>query len=109
MELRCANCPSREKTAFRLLDGSQVDALCAIKRHGLIKKGEDLFTEGQRVRGIYCVQDGHFKLTRHSASGRETIVRFASVADKVARRGKAYDGLGGRLYRLPGAAGLGTD
>jgi CRP-like cAMP-binding protein len=86
MELRCANCPSREKTAFRLLDGSQVDALCAIKRHGLIKKGEDLFTEGQRVRGIYCVQDGHFKLTRHSASGRETIVRFASSGDFIGYR-----------------------
>ena len=38
------------------------------------------------MRGIYCVQDGHFKLTRHSASGRETIVRFASPGDFIGYR-----------------------
>ena len=86
MESTCANCPTRQKTAFRLLDGEQVETLCAVKRHGHIKKGEELFTEGQNVRGIYCVQDGHFKLTRHSASGRETIVRFASPGDFIGYR-----------------------
>jgi CRP-like cAMP-binding protein len=86
MEPLCATCPTRQKTAFRLLDGEQVDTLCTFKRHGHIKKGEELFTEGQNVRGIYCVQDGHFKLTRHSASGRETIVRFASPGDFIGYR-----------------------
>ncbi len=86
MESNCATCPTRQKTAFRLLDGAQVETLCALKRHGHIKKGDELFSEGQNVRGIYCVQDGHFKLTRHSASGRETIVRFASPGDFIGYR-----------------------
>jgi CRP-like cAMP-binding protein len=86
MESLCATCPTREKTAFRLLDGKQVETLCAFKRHGHIKKGEELFMEGQNVRGIYCVQNGHFKLTRHSQSGRETIVRFASPGDFIGYR-----------------------
>jgi CRP-like cAMP-binding protein len=82
----CATCPTRDKTSFRLLDSDQVETLCTLKRPGHIPKGEELFTEGQNVRGIYCVQNGHFKLTRHNSSGRDTIVRFASPGDIIGYR-----------------------
>ncbi|MEY3927794.1 MAG: hypothetical protein RJA97_801 [Bacteroidota bacterium] len=82
----CATCPTRAKTSFRLLDSDQVETLCTLKRPGHILKGKELFTEGQNVRGIYCVQDGHFKLTRNNSSGRETIVRFASPGDIIGYR-----------------------
>jgi len=51
------------------------------------KKGQDIFREGEKVRGIYLVLGGAVKV--HQAWGdNEFIIRFATTGDVVGHRGQ---------------------
>ncbi|MBM3789941.1 MAG: cyclic nucleotide-binding domain-containing protein, partial [Acidobacteria bacterium] len=47
----------------------------------VIRKGDWVFTQGQRIDCLYIIRDGSILMTRLSASGRETILGFAGPAD----------------------------
>ncbi|HLW29541.1 MAG TPA: Crp/Fnr family transcriptional regulator [Brumimicrobium sp.] len=56
------------------------------KRHILVKKGEDLFTEGSHAIGLYCLYKGKVKLSKMGKDGKEQILRFSKPGDIIGYR-----------------------
>ncbi len=64
--------------------------LIALKKSTLrFRKGEQLFTEGGKVEGIYFVYSGAVKVHKHWTDQKELIVRFTKAGDMVGHRGLA--------------------
>ncbi len=55
------------------------------------KKGEQLFTEGEKVTGIYFIYTGTVKVHKKWDSEKELIVRIARKGDIVGHRGLGKD------------------
>lgn len=64
-----------------------LQAIDCTRRTFVFKKGEQLFAEGDKVRGIYYVNEGIVKVHRKWGDGKELIVRFAGKGDIVGHRG----------------------
>jgi CRP-like cAMP-binding protein len=84
--IQCANCPTRQLSAFKHLPPEEVEILCKNKRFNTMEKGEEILREDHHPKGVFCVQNGHFKLITHAANGKETIVRFASPGELIGYR-----------------------
>ncbi len=66
--------------------------LTAIKRKTLFfKKGEQIFSEGQAVEGIFFMISGAVKIHKKGKDQRETIIRFARSNDVIGIRGFGDD------------------
>jgi len=64
--------------------------LIAVKKTTLrFKKGEPLFTEGEKVKGIYCMYSGAAKVHKHWRDQKELILRFTKAGDMLGHRGLA--------------------
>lgn len=65
-------------------------ALIGVKKTTLyFKKGESLFTEGEKVKGIYCMYEGAVKVHKHWKDQKELIIRFTKAGDMLGHRGLA--------------------
>ena len=65
-------------------------ALVAVKKETLrFKKGEPIFTEGQKVKGVYCMYSGAAKVHKHWKDEKELILRFTKGGDMLGHRGLA--------------------
>ena len=51
-----------------------------------IKKGDPLFEEGEKLKGVYCVRDGVSKLSKLSANGKDQIVKLATKGEVMGQR-----------------------
>ena len=64
--------------------------LIAVKKKTLrFKKGEQLFTEGEKVTGIYCMYSGAAKIHKQWIDQKELIIRFTKAGDMLGHRGLA--------------------
>jgi len=64
--------------------------LVAVKKKTLrFKKGEQLFTEGQKLTGVYFIYSGAVKVRKHWADDKELIIRFTKAGDMLGHRGLA--------------------
>jgi len=62
--------------------------LVAIKKRTLrFKKGEQLFSEGEKVTGIYFMYSGSVKVHKHWIDQKELIIRFTKAGDILGHRG----------------------
>jgi CRP-like cAMP-binding protein len=52
----------------------------------IIKKGQPLFEEGDKLNGVYCVRNGVSKLSKLSANGKDQIVKLASKGEVMGQR-----------------------
>jgi CRP-like cAMP-binding protein len=52
----------------------------------IIKKGESIFEEGEKLNGVYCVRSGVSKLSKLSANGKDQIVKLASKGEVLGQR-----------------------
>ncbi|MFG1492297.1 Crp/Fnr family transcriptional regulator [Halobacteriovorax sp. GFR7] len=87
MEKRqCVDCPSRELGIFCGLSNDEAAKVSLTASSLKFKRGEKLFSQGNRPAGIYCVQSGNIKLTKTGADGKETIVRIAQHGDVIGHR-----------------------
>ena len=50
------------------------------------QKGEVIFSEGNTLRGIYCLHSGKCKMTKLAPNGKEQIVRFIRKGEIVGHR-----------------------
>lgn len=64
------------------------------------KKGDFIFEEGKHTNGLFCIISGKVKITRHSDTGKEQILRLAGPRDIIGYRGL----LGGEQYRASAIA-----
>ena len=57
------------------------------KKNFSFKKGENIFTEGQPIEGIYFLYQGKVKVHKQWGQEKELIIRFAMDGDIVGHRG----------------------
>ena len=55
------------------------------------KKGEVIFSEGEKVEGIYFVYSGAVKVHKRWGDDKELILRFATKGDIFGHRGMGYN------------------
>ena len=56
-----------------------------------IKKGKQLFLEGEKVKGIFFIYSGSVKIHKQWLDEKELILRFAKAGDIAGHRGLAGD------------------
>jgi CRP/FNR family transcriptional regulator len=52
-----------------------------------LKKGEQLFKEGDSVKGIYFLKHGKLKVHKHWEGDKEMIIKFAKQGEVIGHRG----------------------
>jgi len=85
-ESRCEQCIVRQFNALRALSKSDLQSVSEAKQLQKVSKGEALFEQGKRLKGIYCMRSGVTKLSRLSVSGKDQIVKIASRGEVLGRR-----------------------
>ena len=75
-------------------------AIAANRQWLQYKKGEQVFTEGENVTGMYFVQEGVVKVHKKWDDEKELIIRFAKPGDIVGHRGLGVD----NIYPVSGTA-----
>ena len=76
-EQLCLDCDQHFKTIFRKLTLDQKEFISSRKSCAIYKKGDVIYTEGQRISGIYCINSGIAKIYKTGLEGKEQIIKFA--------------------------------
>jgi CRP/FNR family transcriptional regulator, polysaccharide utilization system transcription regulator len=82
-EYPCEECPAGKLTHFASFDKADLQYLNKQKVVTFYKKGEDIYREGNKATGIYCLVDGMVKVYRPGIDGRDHIIRFALPGEFV--------------------------
>lgn len=80
------NCISKSHFLFKHLNNSELDLVLSQKKEGIHKRGDVLYNEGNRIKGIYCINSGIIKLFKTGIDGKEQILRFASAGEIIGYR-----------------------
>ncbi len=90
-EERCENCIVRQLNSLKALSKDELKKISDSKVTKSIKKGEAIFTEGERLNGVFCVRDGVSKLSKISDNGKDTIVKIAAKGEVLGQRSVIAD------------------
>lgn len=85
-EGRCENCIIRQFNALKALNKEQLKKISDSKVTKSVKKGESIFTEGEKLNGVFCVRNGVSKLSKMSDNGKDTIVKIATKGEVLGQR-----------------------
>lgn len=85
-DIHCLSCNSRSKSIFCDLNGDEIAGLDENKETTVYKKGQVIFNEGSRPRGLYCVNDGKVKVSKMGDEGKEHILHLAKGGDIMGYR-----------------------
>jgi CRP/FNR family transcriptional regulator len=85
-EVHCQACGSRSKSIFCELHSEEINALDTNKESTLYKKGQVIFNEGSRPRGLFCVNSGKIKVSKTGDEGKEHILHLAKAGDVMGYR-----------------------
>ncbi len=82
----CTQCIVKRLNALRNLSHEELELFSEHKTSLLIKKGENLMTEGSAINGLYCINQGKCKLTKLNTNGKEQIIKFIKGGDILGHR-----------------------
>lgn len=88
---KCEQCIVRELSSLKALNKEELVKLAECKTSYTIKKGENIFEEGESVNGIYCVKNGVCKLSKLSANGKDQIVKLVKPGELLGQRSMISD------------------
>ncbi|MFI0490838.1 Crp/Fnr family transcriptional regulator [Flavobacterium sp.] len=88
---KCEQCIVREFSSLKALNKDELVKLAECKTSYTIKKGENIFEEGEIVNGIYCVKGGVCKLSKLSANGKDQIVKLVKPGELLGQRSMISD------------------
>lgn len=82
----CANCIEKDTTIFHVLSAKEKDFL--LNNHICLhyKKGEMIYSEGDKPSGLLCLVEGKVKVFKEGAGGREQIIRMAKPLSFIGYR-----------------------
>ncbi len=86
MSSRCENCIIRQFNSLRAMSKEELKRVSDTKTTKIIRKGEAIFAEGDKLNGVFCVRDGVSKLSKLSANGKDQIVKLASKGEVMGQR-----------------------
>ncbi len=88
---RCENCIIRQLNSLKALSKEELKKISDSKVTKTIKKGDAIFTEGERLNGVFCVRNGVSKLSKMSDNGKDTIVKIAAKGEVLGQRSVITD------------------
>ncbi len=75
-DLPCEFCPEGQHQFFSRLAKEDLKVVNESKSVRTYKKGEELFSEGQKPQGMFCLREGKAKIYKHCFDGREQVTRL---------------------------------
>ncbi len=96
----CEECHSRLLSIFRDLKPRQLETLSSNKCGNIYKKGQFVFTEGNRPTGLFCINRGKIKIYKVGLDGKEQIVRLAKDGEVIGYRSL----ISGEMYQASASA-----
>lgn len=88
---KCEQCIVREFSSLKALTKDELLRMAECKTSRIVRKGERIFDEGDRLNGIFCIKDGVCKMTKLSASGKDQIVKLVKRGDLLGQRSLLSD------------------
>src|SRR5690606_31089912 len=82
----CDQCIVREFSSLKTLNKEELLKVANCKTSHRIKKGENLFEEGQNVNGVFCIKSGVCKISKLSDNGKSHIVKLISKGELLGQR-----------------------
>lgn len=82
----CNQCIIKRFNALKTLTHDELEMFSEHKTSLLIKKGENLMTEGNAINGLYCIREGKCKMTKLNTNGKEQIIKFIKGGDILGQR-----------------------
>lgn len=82
----CRQCIIKRFNALKTLTQEELEKFSDHKTTLVIKKGENLLTEGSAINGLYCIRDGKGKMTKLNTNGKEQIIKFIKGGDILGHR-----------------------
>lgn len=86
LSIQCQFCKSKADSHFVDLPNEDLDVLSAHKSCITYKKGQNLFYEGTRPMGIFCINFGKVKVYKMGSNGKEQILFIAKPGDFLGYR-----------------------
>ena len=85
-EARCEQCIIRQFNSLRAMTKDELKKVSDTKTIQHFKKGDSIFTEGDKLNGVFCVRDGISKLSKLSSNGKDQIVKLAAKGHLLGQR-----------------------
>tara|TARA_R110002051_G_scaffold99857_1_gene170227 strand:- start:33751 stop:34449 length:699 start_codon:yes stop_codon:yes gene_type:complete len=86
IETRCEQCIVRQFNSLRAMSKEELKKVSDSKITKLVKKGDSIFEEGEKLNGVFCVRSGISKLSKLSANGKDQIVKLATKGQVLGQR-----------------------
>jgi len=86
MASECDKCVIRDLNSLHSITPEELKNIDKKKKTKHFKKGEAVFTEGNPLKGVYCLKNGKCKLSKLAPNGKEQIVRFIKKGEIVGHR-----------------------
>lgn len=83
---KCEQCIVREFSAIKALNKEQLIRMSDCKTSYLVKKGDNIFSEGQTMNGVFCVKEGVCKISKLSDNGKSHIVKLITKGEILGQR-----------------------
>lgn len=83
---RCDQCIVKQFNSLKALTKDELLRISNCKTTKIIKRGEIIFSEGDKMNGVYCVKDGICKLSKLSENGKDQIVKLNFKGDIMGHR-----------------------
>ncbi len=78
---KCQVCITNSRALFSNLKPEDLNLIDEQKTCSVYNKGSVLYKEGNRISGIYCIENGIVKAYKTGPDGKEQIVAFAKKGD----------------------------
>ncbi len=85
-EGRCENCIIRQLNSLKALNKDELKRISDSKVTKTVRKGDAIFTEGEKLNGVFCVRNGVSKLSKMSDNGKDQIVKIATKGEVLGQR-----------------------
>ncbi|MGJ8761838.1 MULTISPECIES: Crp/Fnr family transcriptional regulator [unclassified Polaribacter] len=88
---KCEQCIIRQFNSLQHLTKEELVKISNCKTTKVIKKGEAIFEEGERLKGVFCIKDGVCKVSKMSENGRNQIISLVTKGDLLGERSLISD------------------
>ena len=83
---KCEQCIIKQFNSLKALTKDELVRISNCKTTKVVKRGEVIFSEGDKINGVYCVKDGICKLSKLSENGKDQIVKLNFKGDILGQR-----------------------
>ena len=83
---KCEQCIIKQFNSLKVLSKEELFRISNCKTTKVIRRGDVIFSEGDKINGVYCVKDGICKLSKLSENGKDQIVKLHFKGDLLGKR-----------------------